>query len=205
MIDEFQDTDPLQYQIFSSVYGDGQSKEAGLFMIGDPKQAIYAFRGADIFTYLKARQQVSAHYTLGTNWRSTSNMIHAANALFSQVSDPFLYADIPFLPVAPSPRADNSCLLLEGEQVPAIQLWLHTGEKPVVTNGEYEKAMALATANQVNRLLSDANINECVIEKAGEAQPLQAGDISVLVRTGTSGTYDSAGSDQPEHCLCLPQ
>ena len=187
MIDEFQDTDPLQYRIFSQIYGDGNAKEAGLFMIGDPKQAIYAFRGADIFTYMQARQQVSAHYTLGMNWRSTSNMVSAVNTLF-KIDNPFLFNDIPFLPVAPSPRADNSRLLLEGNPVNALQIWLQQGDdKPVVGNESYEAAMAQATANQINRLLTDANINECVIEKDGEQTPLQAGDIAVLVLNRTTG------------------
>ncbi|MGL5306348.1 MAG: UvrD-helicase domain-containing protein, partial [Aeromonas veronii] len=65
MIDEFQDTDPQQYRIFHRLYG-GHTDTA-LLMIGDPKQAIYGFRGADIFTYIQARRNVSAHYTLGRN------------------------------------------------------------------------------------------------------------------------------------------
>jgi ATP-dependent exoDNAse (exonuclease V) beta subunit len=68
MIDEFQDTDPQQYRIFAV---SGGSSRTPLLLIGDPKQAIYAFRGADIFTYMKARSDVAAHYTLDTNWRSS--------------------------------------------------------------------------------------------------------------------------------------
>lgn len=91
MIDEFQDTDPLQYQIFSTVYQPPVADDApvfeeqeeggectGLMMIGDPKQAIYAFRGADIFTYIHARAQVSDHYNLATNWRSTDGMVRGS-------------------------------------------------------------------------------------------------------------------------------
>lgn len=193
MIDEFQDTDPLQYQIFSTIYygvsHDRQpANNSGLFMIGDPKQAIYAFRGADIFTYMLARQQAQDHYTLGTNWRSTSNMVAAANAMFQQVDDPFLYKDIPFLSVAASPRADNSLLLLEGQPVPALQFWLlESGDSGIVSKSDYEEAMALATANQINRLLTDASLGQCVIKKDGKSTPLQAGDIAVLVRTGQQG------------------
>lgn len=69
MIDEFQDTDPQQYRIFRRIWR--QRPETALLLIGDPKQAIYAFRGADIFTYMKARGDVAAHYTLDTNWRSS--------------------------------------------------------------------------------------------------------------------------------------
>lgn len=54
MIDEFQDTDPQQYRIFHRVYGGRE--DTGLLLIGDPKQAIYAFRGADIFTYMRAQR-----------------------------------------------------------------------------------------------------------------------------------------------------
>ena len=69
MIDEFQDTDPQQYRIFQNFTSAGP--DCGLLLIGDPKQAIYAFRGADIFTYMRARSEVSAHYTLEINWRSS--------------------------------------------------------------------------------------------------------------------------------------
>ncbi|WP_238580325.1 UvrD-helicase domain-containing protein, partial [Pseudomonas aeruginosa] len=84
LIDEFQDTDPVQYRIFERIYriaadpGEPQARETGLFMIGDPKQAIYAFRGADIHTYLRAREATRGrHYTLGKNFRSTAAMVAA--------------------------------------------------------------------------------------------------------------------------------
>lgn len=106
MIDEFQDTDPLQYSIFSRIYLN--NPECGLFMIGDPKQAIYGFRGADIFTYIKARNQVSSHFTLGTNWRSSADMIAAVNQVFDLPDSPFIYDDdIPFYPVNHSPKAQQ--------------------------------------------------------------------------------------------------
>jgi exodeoxyribonuclease V beta subunit len=74
LIDEFQDTDPVQYEIFRTVY---QGREdIALILIGDPKQAIYAFRGADIHTYLQARRDTAGHHTtLGTNFRSTKAMV----------------------------------------------------------------------------------------------------------------------------------
>ena len=86
MIDEFQDTDPVQYRIFERVYLPERKKpEHGLFMIGDPKQAIYAFRGADIHTYLKARERTGSddRYTLPRNHRSSHVMVDAVNCLFS--------------------------------------------------------------------------------------------------------------------------
>ncbi|HMK64526.1 MAG TPA: UvrD-helicase domain-containing protein, partial [Thermodesulfobacteriota bacterium] len=87
LIDEFQDTDPVQYAIFRNVFG---RDEAILFLIGDPKQAIYSFRGADLFAYLKAASRVDARYTLTKNWRSEPGLIEAVNTLFSGSSSPFL-------------------------------------------------------------------------------------------------------------------
>lgn len=87
LVDEFQDTDPVQYEIFRSVFAseEGQSASAGgFFMIGDPKQAIYSFRGGDIFTYLQAKNEVAAErrYTLSTNYRSSKPFIDALNAFY---------------------------------------------------------------------------------------------------------------------------
>ncbi len=193
MIDEFQDTDPLQYQIFSHIYpeiptGEGSTRQDGLFMIGDPKQAIYAFRGADIFTYIGARHSVAHHYTLGTNWRSTSAMVSAVNHVFQQACAPFIYdQDIPFLAVNPSPHADRKALQTHGKQAPALEFWLDESSGEVVNKGTYEETMAFATATQINHLLTAAQQGQCGIGSAENQQPLSPGDIAVLVRTGTQG------------------
>jgi len=86
LIDEFQDTDPLQVRIFDTIYGVQRNDPAtALVLIGDPKQSIYAFRGADIHTYLAARRHTQGrHATLGTNFRSTAAMVQAVNRVFSQ-------------------------------------------------------------------------------------------------------------------------
>ncbi|HYQ51279.1 MAG TPA: UvrD-helicase domain-containing protein, partial [Pseudomonas sp.] len=84
LIDEFQDTDPVQYGIFERIYCIGENRaETGLFMIGDPKQAIYAFRGADIYTYLSARRATAGRlHSLDTNYRSSEAMVAAVNQVF---------------------------------------------------------------------------------------------------------------------------
>ncbi|MGY0217328.1 exodeoxyribonuclease V subunit beta [Endozoicomonadaceae bacterium StTr2] len=195
MIDEFQDTDPQQYNIFSHIYPASDNSEnnstdsllTGLFMIGDPKQAIYAFRGADIFTYMKARHEVDAHYTLSTNWRSSSNMVNAVNHLFTTAASPFIYdSDIPFLAVDSAPGADTKYLTLDDQPLPAMQFWLQPSEI-AVGKGEYEDTMALATANEINRLLTAADQGHCHVAAGGQSKPLLAGDIAVLVRTGAQG------------------
>ncbi|MGL5812684.1 MAG: exodeoxyribonuclease V subunit beta [Aeromonas sp.] len=179
MIDEFQDTDPQQYRIFHRLYGGKQ--DTALLMIGDPKQAIYGFRGADIFTYIQARRNVSAHYTLGRNYRSSAALVTAVNGLFERAKDPFIYeADIPFLPV--EAQGKGKALTLAGQAAPVLHCW-QLGGQPTFNRGEYQSLMARATAAEIHRLLSLAREGEALI---GEA-PLKAGDIAVLVRTGAEG------------------
>lgn len=98
LVDEFQDTDGRQWDIFSSIFShevnktDGDCKPGFLLVVGDPKQAIYSFRGADIATYLTARRTIekddSGKYrkTLDTTWRSTEKMVDAFNDMFGDKS-----------------------------------------------------------------------------------------------------------------------
>jgi exodeoxyribonuclease V beta subunit len=116
LIDEFQDTDPLQYLIFRRIYEPAEG--CGLFLIGDPKQAIYSFRGADIFTYMQAKSDAGEQrtYTLGTNWRSAGGLVAAVNHLFSSAHRAFVFdRHIPFFPVAAGPEADRRPLKLYGK------------------------------------------------------------------------------------------
>ncbi|TGL77226.1 exodeoxyribonuclease V subunit beta [Leptospira jelokensis] len=83
ILDEFQDTDKNQYQIFKTLFYDQDTKSRMLFCIGDPKQSIYGFRGADIGIYLEAsRDFEGSKATLETNYRSTKELIHGLNSIF---------------------------------------------------------------------------------------------------------------------------
>ncbi|MDD7804033.1 MAG: exodeoxyribonuclease V subunit beta [Endozoicomonas sp. (ex Botrylloides leachii)] len=189
MIDEFQDTDPQQYAIFSKIYIETSDSNTGLFMIGDPKQAIYAFRGADIFTYMYVRNQVKAHYTLDTNWRSSAHMIAGVNRIFTHSLSPFIYDnDISFYPIQASEKGKEKSITIYEKYLPAIQIWLQRGvEKPTVGSGEYQDTMATATATEINRLLTLADQQQCLINDGNTCRSLQAGDIAILVRTGRQG------------------
>ena len=101
LIDEFQDTDPVQYQIFHRAFSGGKSF---LFLIGDPKQAIYAFRGADIFTYLEAAKEATRRFTLGENWRSEAGLVVAVNKIFSAAPQAFVFDRIDFQEAIPRGR-----------------------------------------------------------------------------------------------------
>ena len=104
LIDEFQDTDPGQYKIFSILFTDPfkdpfKDQGTAFFMIGDPKQAIYGFRGGDIFTYMTASKACGQSFTLAKNYRSAPAMVQAVNTIFSSKDNPFGFELIPFLPV----------------------------------------------------------------------------------------------------------
>jgi exodeoxyribonuclease V beta subunit len=92
LIDEFQDTDPVQYEIFRSIYA---GSDLPLFLIGDPKQAIYSFRGADIFAYMRAALDVreERRFTLTDNWRSAPLLLQAFNTLFDNCLSPSRYGE----------------------------------------------------------------------------------------------------------------
>ena len=95
MVDEFQDTDPWQYESLDRIYDSTRVNDRhALVMIGDPKQAIYSFRGADLDTYLQARRTAletnpTACHTLDTNYRSAPGLVNAVNLLFGSLAQPF--------------------------------------------------------------------------------------------------------------------
>jgi len=107
VVDEFQDTDPLQWEIFRTLFSEGR-----LYLVGDPKQSIYAFRRADIYTYLKAKSFLDRSFSLDTNFRSQAPLIEALNLLFSEENAPELIAlpksggSLPYRPVNPSGRVE---------------------------------------------------------------------------------------------------
>ncbi|WP_145555979.1 exodeoxyribonuclease V subunit beta [Yersinia canariae] len=179
MIDEFQDTDPQQYRIFHTLYG-GQG-ECGLLLIGDPKQAIYAFRGADIFTYIRARSEVSAHYTLETNWRSSFPMVQSVNRLFSLVDVPFLFKQIPFINVTPAEKNKRLSFEIKGKKQPALSFWLQPGEGVGVS--EYQQLMARQCAAQIRDWLTAGQKGQAQLVTASNSRPVQASDITILVRS----------------------
>jgi len=103
LVDEFQDTDPIQYAIFDRLFGD---ESHPLFLIGDPKQAIYGFRGADIFAYLRAAEDArSERHTLTTNWRSDPALLRGVATLFDTPA-PFLDPRIDFVDVSARPGVE---------------------------------------------------------------------------------------------------
>lgn len=183
MIDEFQDTDPIQYGIFSKIYS---QENTTLAMIGDPKQAIYGFRGADIFTYIGAKHEVAKEqqFTLGTNFRSSSDVVASVNALFSKHDNSFIYNDaIPFNRVAAQGKKADKSFLIDGQPATAFEFCVFADsaadEKNKPTNkGIGQQHLASYFANKIVILLEQAQQGRaCIANK-----PVTAADICILVR-----------------------
>jgi len=189
LIDEFQDTDPLQWRIFHRVYA--QHGKTGLLLIGDPKQAIYGFRGADIHTYLRARGSAQQPmWTLGTNYRSTAPLVQAVNRVFAfadtHEDGAFAFGRgkdaLPFFPV--DARGRNALLELDDQPLPPMQFAVQQGDDAISTSA-YTDLMARHAASYLVELLAAAQEGRCGFRKAdGTLRPLRPGDIAILVRRG---------------------
>jgi exodeoxyribonuclease V beta subunit len=189
LIDEFQDTDPLQWRIFRRVYAEREAN--GLLLIGDPKQAIYGFRGADIHTYLKARGTAQQPmWTLGTNYRSTQALVNAVNRVFEHADThedgAFAFGKgqhaLPFHAVEARGRSDR--LMLDGQPLPPMQLAVEDSPEPI-SSSAYTALMARHAAAYIVDLLSAAQEGRCgFVDDDGGLTPLKPGDIAILVRKG---------------------
>ena len=176
LIDEFQDTDPLQWAIFHSVFG--RSDRHRLYLIGDPKQAIYGFRGADVATYLEARG-VAGHesHTLATNWRSETSLVDAVNRLYQDHANPFGVAGIEYERVQSGGHADRTPLSDAQPGHAALELCTLSSDddRPIGVAVARDLA-AKAVVAEILRLLRTKDV------RLG-AEPVRPRDIAVLVRT----------------------
>lgn len=191
LIDEFQDTDEAQWAIFNAIFGEG----AKIFeLVGDPKQAIYSFRGADIEVYKRARNEADQRFTLDVNYRSSPEYIEAMNILFGagpglnldesgiEESHPFATDDIPYLKVGANLKAKRPRLVLhDGRALTPLRI-LRGGD---IGSGGVGDARAWS-----NRLVVDEILH--LLEHAEfrddeKSWPVVPSDIVVLVRTKARG------------------
>jgi len=183
LVDEFQDTDPWQFGILHKIYSispsieDGQSdilhenstavQNLCLVLIGDPKQAIYSFRGADLDTYRKARGLAQGIYTLAYNYRSTDGVVAAVNTIFGQAEAPF--GELSYVPVQ-ARNLQIQALEVAGVKQAAATVW-HLADGPVQNKQRFLTDMAARCASQMVLLLQSGAV--C------------GGDMAVLVRDWT--------------------
>ncbi|TDT37768.1 DNA helicase/exodeoxyribonuclease V beta subunit [Halospina denitrificans] len=190
LVDEFQDTDPDQYAILRAIYQRPDADDAFLCLIGDPKQAIYGFRGGDVFAYLKARSDAQHYWVMDTNFRSCHDVIQGYNRLFfgqpldaPEGSEVFGFGihytpvntgkkDLPGL-TDPADRAGFQWGLLPGEP--------NDKGKVQGYNKDGQNHLADWSAREIRRLLAEARLADGEADEPSE-RPVRPGDIAILVR-----------------------
>src|SRR5207253_9865311 len=135
----------------------------------DPKQAIYGFRGADVFTYLEAAKVANRRYTLGRNWRSEAKLLDGVGAIFSRRHNPFVIESIDLSPVRASGKADAEALTISGRRDQPLRFWIAS----IDDKARVEKAVAAEIASL---LAGETKIGKRKIEPR---------DIAVLVNNNT--------------------
>ncbi|MFH0784591.1 MAG: exodeoxyribonuclease V subunit beta [Pseudomonadota bacterium] len=183
LIDEFQDTDGMQWHIFSSIFGDG---EHALYLIGDPKQAIYKFRGADIHSYFLARKSAQQLLTLEKNYRSHPFLVGEVNRLFGSRISPFYFPPeiLDYRPVVAGKSESDADLRRENESL-AGMVYCTLAENEDDSAGRWSSGKAsnrfiVFTVAEIAKLLDPLSpVTLC----SEEERLLAPHDIAVLVRS----------------------
>ncbi len=224
LVDEFQDTDPEQFNMFSQIYADEEAG-CGFFMIGDPKQSIYAFRGADIFSYLRVREAVKARqeqendqkiFSLQTNWRSKAALLDGINALFRETgaegdqagASVFIFPGIRYQAVESCERKDgvdkgnvDKGNYGAGDQLSSKPLVFignaHSGPQDQIGKSDLLRKYARDTADRISALLARDG-GGTVAHEDGTVDPIRPGDIAVLVRSGYEARLVRAQLARPQ-------
>src|SRR5690606_4997652 len=206
LVDEFQDTDARQWRIFDHVFGAASATLHGqapaLFVIGDPKQAIYGFRGGDVETYLAARDTAREAPPLSSNFRSRPSVLRAVSALYAQaqaaadaddkVPPPFIDARIGYYEVQPGGVRRDDDFLRHGAPAPALTVWRAPLPDELDSKGRprpYKAGRSRELATRpcvpaIHRVLCDAREGDASLER----RPVQPGDLAVPVRSHTEAT-----------------
>ena len=184
LIDEFQDTDPVQWDIFSRLFGNPDDGSA-LILVADPKQAIYSFRGANVYTYLEAAYRSdTTRFTLGVNQRSDGALLAALGQLFSGAT--FGDPRIEFVEVAPSrEHRDLRLTTADGAALPALRIRLALDDdltrssRGWIYAANAEAAIARDLAYQVQELLETAWLPSR--DGAAVTRRVRPKDVAVLI------------------------
>lgn len=183
LVDEFQDTDPLQYRILHAIYGAGGGT---LILIGDPKQAIYGFRGGDVFAYLQAVRDADQAYALETNRRSTRDVLDALNTLFTRRKSAFVLPKVAFHPVDADPDQGRGGLEVEGEEQPALTVWQPEVDDGLLNADTAEATLQTRCVAEVQRLLDPRT--RATLRQGDDPRPLRPRDVGVLVSTNAQAS-----------------
>jgi exodeoxyribonuclease V beta subunit len=187
LIDEFQDTDELQWKIFQQVFVEGGGNT--VYVIGDPKQAIYGFRGADVHAYLEARAELSNSgagiATLRENFRSTADMIEAANLIFDQKAVPPLFTGkIKYDPPAECGRPALRAIAADGKPIaPVTLVKFDPRDERYKFSRRMREAIGAGIAQEIRRIILEPEYAIKMFDGGEVMRPVSANNIFVLTRT----------------------
>ncbi len=188
LIDEFQDTDELQWKIFRRVFVEGGGGNL-VYVIGDPKQAIYGFRGADVHAYLEAREQLSdsgaATVNLRENFRSTADMIDACNLIFDQnAAAPLFTGKIKYDPPAKCGRPALRAIAANGNPIaPVTLVKFAPRDERYKFSRRMREAIGLGIAHAIRRIIEDPDHAIEICDDGQAPRKITARDVYVLTRT----------------------
>ena len=186
LIDEFQDTDDLQWKIFRKIFIESNGTNV-LYVVGDPKQAIYAFRGADVVTYLDARREIlesgGASIRLVDNYRSTGDLIEALNRILDQKAQPALFTgDIRYDTPVTCGRSDLRALDDNSASITPVTLLKYCPDNAPASAARMRASIGRRIAAEIRKLLVAGP--RIAISDSTRSRQVEAKDIYVLTRTG---------------------
>lgn len=218
LIDESQDTDPRQFEIFKNVFigfdGESDLPRHRLIMIGDPKQAIYGFRGADVNTYLRAKNRAAKVFTLDTTYRSPQPLVEAINTFFERPGS-LLKEGLDFYP-ATSGKPEDVQLFVEGRACEGrIEAWIIPDEsEDYLRSADRRENIVSTVASEIVRLLKCGTLgagasklepkNFAVLtfsnpEAESMAAALKQRGVPAIISSGA----DVMGTDEAQELLCI--
>jgi exodeoxyribonuclease V beta subunit len=190
LIDEFQDTDPVQYEIFNTVFMDDSQKSKtdapAIFFIGDPKQAIYSFRSADVFTYFSATtsKSITSNNMLDRNFRTQSQLVKDLNILFKTDDkskfNPFVLDEMEYKAIKETLKSKGNSrkLMIEGEEASALKICWTKAEKNIGITVS-KKDICRSVAAEITRLMNLSKDKKAFLGN----DEIRPSDFAVLARS----------------------
>ena len=207
LIDEFQDTDPVQYEIFNTVFMDDSKKSSPdapvIFFIGDPKQAIYSFRSADVFTYFNATmsESVSSTHMLDKSFRTQSQLVKDLNTLFytgdTSNFNPFVLDEMEYKDVKETPesKGNRRRLVIEGKDAAALKICWTRAPETIGTTAS-RKDICRSVAAEITRLMNLSKEDKAFFQSSKGNEEIRPSDFAVLTRSNREAVMMKAALEK---------
>ncbi|WP_343188123.1 exodeoxyribonuclease V subunit beta [Buchnera aphidicola (Ceratoglyphina bambusae)] len=185
IIDEFQDTDIHQQRIFKKIYKN--KKKNIMILLSDPKQSIYSFRGANIFSYIKFRQEIKKKYYLDVNWRSSPNIVKSVNKIFLNIKYPFIYKEIKYKKI--KYKKKNKYIKLKINKLEESNFKILFYNKSEINLEKYFNWASKQCAIQISKWLYYIKLKKAKINYFNKARMFKKRDIVIIVKNYIEANY----------------